>query len=150
MRVKARGISAEVTIDGIDDLRRELSTHKRRYPKALSAAIFKQMMIVFRESQIEVPVDTGNLRASGYVIPTLRRKRHFAVTVGYNTHYMVWVHDMHRKRTGNGKSRYLADPFNYRRPRMFEYVRALTKRYVKTGRWETPRVVDGKPPPGRD
>jgi len=56
------------------------------------AGLLKAGMLLLRESKKQVPVDTGVLRASGYVDPAIVRNG-MRVYVGYHAVYAARVHE---------------------------------------------------------
>ena len=61
-----------------------------------------------------VPVDTGNLRNSGTVLPPVMKGKTIEVTLGYGgsaTPYAVVVHE-YPPTVGQGKNKYLSKPLN--------------------------------------
>ncbi len=81
---------------------------------ALSAALYKEAATIFEESQDEVPLDTGNLRASGKLGLPQVQGNELVVEITYGgaaADYALIVHeDMERNYRNNKKSKYLEDP----------------------------------------
>ena len=107
-----------VRTKGVKQTERLLKNARKKYPGAFAAALFQVGGDIFSESQEEVPVDTGRLRASGGVYPPLFIRRP-VVTIGYGTNYGLYVHEDPKKRHGPAigrgagqKYKFLEDPFN--------------------------------------
>jgi len=86
--------------------------------KALGQALYREGAIVFEESQNEVPIDTGNLRASGKLgLPEVQGDD-IVVEVSYGgaaADYALVVHeDMERNYRNGKKSKFLEDPVKRR------------------------------------
>ncbi len=81
---------------------------------ALSAALYKEAATIFEESQDEVPLDTGNLRASGKLGLPQVQGNELVVEISYGgaaADYALVVHeDMERNYRNGKKSKYLEDP----------------------------------------
>ncbi len=119
------------------DLKGELEAMGVRYPQALGAALYEEASIVFAESQIECPVDTGRLRNSGGVSPPPN------VTIFYGTDYALAVHERdvpHR----TGKSKYLEDPFRRSLPGLLDRLAIRTMQHAIDGTGVT--LLPSRPP----
>ena len=81
---------------------------------ALSAALYKEAATIFEESQDQVPLDTGNLRASGKLGLPQVQGNELVVEITYGgaaADYALAVHeDMERTYRNGKKSKYLEDP----------------------------------------
>lgn len=119
-----------VQFEGDEALKKALKKIEKKYPEAVTVAMYQEGLIIFEESQEEVPVATGTLRRSGIVF--LRRMLgNYVIVIGYGTQYALRIHedtklDVGRQQRaelslGNpkyktklsttGKSKYLEDPF---------------------------------------
>ena len=84
----------------------------------LGQALYREGAIIFEESQDEVPLDTGNLRASGKLgLPKVEGKD-VVVEISYGgaaADYAVIVHEDLEMNFRNGKkAKYLEDPLKRR------------------------------------
>lgn len=93
---------------------------------ALGVALYKEGSRILSESQPLVPVDTGTLRASGYVTPPVREGDTVKVTIGYggpaakinpktgesSESYAIYVHENLEAHHPVGQAKYLETPFN--------------------------------------
>ncbi len=82
--------------------------------RALSQALYREAALIFEESQDEVPLDTGNLRASGKLgLPQIQGSE-LVVEISYGgaaADYALVVHeDLERNYRNGKKSKYLEDP----------------------------------------
>lgn len=126
---------------GDKKLKRQLDRLRRTAPYAMTAAILQVAGEIFAESQEEVPVDTGRLRASG-VVAVVRAGRDPLVRIGYGTDYGLYVHEDPTKRHGpeigrgvGQKYKYLEDPFLRAMPTYARRVAAYTRRNIDRGIW---------------
>jgi len=82
--------------------------------QALSAALYKEAATIFEQSQDQVPIDTGNLRASGRLGLPKVDGNELVVEIMYGgaaADYALVVHeDMERNYRNGKKSKYLEDP----------------------------------------
>lgn len=86
---------------------------------AIQSALYKEGLRIMAVSQGEVPVDTGNLRASGHVaLPEVAGGK-VSVQMGYGgsagsqsgkVGYAVYVHEDMDAHHPTGKAKYLEDP----------------------------------------
>lgn len=135
---------------GDKELMRELKRQQRKHRGAVMAALFQEGASIFADSQEEVPVDTGRLRASGLVYPD---RASSTVFISYGTAYALKIHeatelDAKRKERSElassnpgakvqgaqtGKSKYLQDPFERASSGMLQRLAARTKKNVDRG-----------------
>ncbi|MBX3139853.1 MAG: HK97 gp10 family phage protein [Trueperaceae bacterium] len=95
-----------VTVIGTSGLIAKVQAYRGASRQRVATATTEIAKEVFAESQREVPVDTGNLRASGRVEPALPER--LTATVSYGgtaAGYAVIVHETHKT-----KSKYLERP----------------------------------------
>lgn len=86
-------MSDGVTIDGLDELVSRMRSLARRAPKAAAKGLHRGALIVMNRSKRIVPVDTGRLRASGFIESPKYGTRGVSVRLGYGTKYAVFVHE---------------------------------------------------------
>lgn len=143
-------------------LMKALKKEKKKNPDGLMVALYWEALKIFAESQEEVPVDTGRLRASGLVFPETDRQK---VTVSYGTAYAVKIHEATEldakrharaelalsnpgvkiKGAQTGKSKYLQDPFERASSGMMRRVLVNAKKARNMGLGaESTSVVKGK------
>lgn len=82
--------------------------------RALGQALYREGAIIFEQSQDEVPLDTGNLRASGKLGLPSAQGDDIVVEISYGgaaADYALVVHeDMERNYRNGKKSKFLEDP----------------------------------------
>lgn len=79
---------------GLRDLKLALDAKAEQYASGMQAGLGKAGLYLLRESQRLVPIQTGNLRGSGFV----RRQPgtsglQTVVLVGYTAEYAIYVHE---------------------------------------------------------
>lgn len=84
--------SVKVTVEGAEFVVRNIRSARARLATGISRGLRRAGILVLRESKKMVPVDTGVLKASGFV------RAHFSgadtvVTVGYTAAYAGTVHE---------------------------------------------------------
>ena len=79
-------------IEGLENLERNLEKAHREIIKRTKARAIKAGKFVLRKSQEIVPVQTGNLKASGFVRDE-GGKDSVDVVVGYTAQYALFVHE---------------------------------------------------------
>lgn len=116
------GIS--VTITGLDRFLARLAAAPMVAEIATAGALYRVANRIFAESQREVPVDTGTLRASGHVTLPEQRGAELAVTIGYGGAAQAYAFIVHERldafHAPPTKAKYLEDPVNRERDRFRE------------------------------
>lgn len=96
----------------MDYLQANLRLASPRATALMGATIEDVLYDVFEQSQIEVPVDTGALRASGHNDPVNAGPGIITGTIGYGARYAFYVHEnLHARHPHGGKAKFLEDPF---------------------------------------
>jgi hypothetical protein len=76
-------------------------------------ALYEEGVEIMVVSKEQCPVDSGDLRRSGYVKPPVPEDNDYRVELGYHESYALPVHERtevyHKPPT---KARFLADPYN--------------------------------------
>ncbi len=85
--------SFKAQVIGLEPLRKALGKSRRDSVGALTAALYQMGFAIMGRSKRLVPVDTGRLRASGYVAPPVGGALEPVVEIGYGTNYAVPVHE---------------------------------------------------------
>ncbi len=134
-----------INLDGLDKLIKTLEKRfgPRPVNKALTGALVEEAEDLVTEAKLEVPVDTGNLRDSGFVKPPTFTGVIECGFGGPAAPYALVVHENPRAgKTGGvspsgsvrkkfaqvGKWKYLEHPFNRRRKRFEARVARELKR----------------------
>lgn len=103
---------------------------------AMGGALYREALDIMAEAKTEVPVDTGVLRASGFVAhPKITPGVGVDVTLGFGgagAEYAAKQHDDLTLRHNDGqKARYLIDPMNRHLEGMDDRLAADIRRQVK-------------------
>jgi hypothetical protein len=108
----------KMDVIGLDRLLGALTVGGIHAAKATVAALYREGQIVFAESQEEVPVDTGSLRASGHIIPPVVVGDEAYVEIVYGgpaAPYAFFVHEnLEAYHVSPTKAKYLEGPANRR------------------------------------
>ena len=72
----------------------EVKAEKGKLGLSCETGLEKAGLAIFRESQKEVPVDTGNLKGSGFTRKIKGSGYTAEVAVGYTAAYAVYVHEV--------------------------------------------------------
>ncbi len=140
-----RGFS--ITVKGQKELVRKLQRLAKRIgPEAIAPAMFEEAEKIMTRSKLEfVPVDTGNLRNSGHVVPEVT-KRDVTMTLGFggpagigNTGrsnddevgYAIVVHEDQEALHKTGEAKYLETPFMQAIPGMAQRIAAKARRRLE-------------------
>lgn len=98
-----------VEVVGMTEAHRQIKLIKMSTPKAVGNALMAAGNYLFERSQPLVPVRTGALKKSGKVNLTKHQGKQ-AVSVTYNTHYALRVHEDLEMFHTNGQAKYLSQP----------------------------------------
>ena len=164
-RFKSKDVKGKsMRTTGITALSKTMNLIDFLYPEAVAVALFEEGLIIFEESQEEVPVASGRLRGSGIVF-LQKLLGSYIIIIGYGTQYALKIHedtslDANRKKRaelelGNvkyktklstsGKSKYLQDPFEAAVPGLEQRVAIRTKQAIlKAKTTSSIRTVRGK------
>lgn len=90
---------SNITVTGLSSVLRNLKASKSEIGRGIERGLKRGGLFLQRESMKQVPVDLGNLRASGF---TRSEKSGIdtEVTVGYTAEYAAAVHEKPMKRKG--------------------------------------------------
>ena len=95
---------------------------KEKARLGLRQALYEEALIMMRNSQRRVPVDTGVLRASGIVMPPIQRGKTSIVELGYGgaaSAYAMRQHETEDYKHKSGKTwKYLENPVRERIPQL--------------------------------
>jgi hypothetical protein len=133
-----------LTLQGSQTFKRKLAAAAAVGPPSLLAALFQEANVILTASKQDyVPVDTGALRASGFVEPPVVTPEGGSVTLGFggpSAPYAVIVHEDLTKRHPVGQAKYLEIPLRARiegmaavlRLREQEAIQQAVQRVAKT------------------
>jgi len=85
------------TLEGMDDLQRVLKNLKDQSGAVMGQALYEEANVIFANSQVLVPVDTGVLRGSGGVSAPQMGTRGYFVDIFYGgpaAPYALYVHEI--------------------------------------------------------
>ncbi len=110
-------------LDGISGLRAALDAAARKTADGVERGVVKAALVLQRESQLRVPVDTGALRNSAFT-----RKEgsgvNTAAVVGYTQAYAVVVHEDLEAHHPVGEAKYLERPARELAPELAAIIAA--------------------------
>ena len=87
------GISVTLNVKGSPELNAALRKLGADAPRGAGAALYQEAETIMGASKLEVPVDMGPLRASGFVeLPKFEGTR-ATVTMGYSHETAIWMHE---------------------------------------------------------
>lgn len=136
------------SVSGAEQIKANLAKYGADVRKALGAAIYTEANNIMAASKRRVPVDTGTLKASGYVTRPQKVGDQILVELGYGgaaSKYALYVHEIpspeegapHPEQWTPGKRtarhdppttwKYLERPVNERAPQIAANVLALAK-----------------------
>jgi len=72
----------------------EVKATKGKLGMSCETGLKKAGLAIFREAQKEVPVDTGNLKGSGFTRKTKGSGFKAVISVGYTASYAIYVHEV--------------------------------------------------------
>lgn len=108
----------KMTMVGGEPLQAKLRFARVAGPEAVVATLYQEAQIVMSAAQQDyVPVDTGALRASGFVEPPTPTHTGASITLGFggpSAPYAVYVHEDLTKRHPVGQAKYLEIPLRAR------------------------------------
>ena len=126
-----------VDVRGLKEVQAIMMKLGRKAPGALGGALFREGERIIGAAKEEVPVDTGNLRASGHVqLPEIGLTS-ASVEAGFGgpaADYALIVHEDMEASHKTGGPKYLERPFN-------EAVKTMDSRIAKDLRKALPEVT---------
>lgn len=127
----------DITFTGLDKLAKLLSVGGQAATRATGRALRSEANAAFNESQRQVPVATGALRASGEVDgPNYLGNSELEVTIGYGGAagpYALIVHENLEAHHPVGKAKYLEDPVNEQIDGMAERIASRVDKALQEG-----------------
>lgn len=98
--------------------------------KEIEFEINDTLHLIFAESQLQVPVDTGLLKNSGKINLAKRDPQGLEGTITYSTDYALWVHEIPMNHDGEGeKDKYLEDPTKAQEAYFIKTVKQIMETY---------------------
>lgn len=123
-----------IAIHGIDRTKKRVERLAKADKQALRAGMWKAGRLLLRYSKPLVPVDTGNLKASGRVKVLNNSDKQPELIVSYNTRYAVQVHEDLSAYHAVGQAKFLEEP-----------ARVYRKEFIRIIENEVERATDMSP-----
>ena len=105
-------------------------------PHVLEKAIYEEAWVIFKESQKLVPVDTGALRASGFVHAPKKENDRVFVRVTYGgpaAHYALYVHEnLYARHDAPTQAKYLETPLYRQVPVLIKNLATRINHMIRT------------------
>lgn len=112
------------TVQGLKALEVATKKYGRAAKAGLRAGLYNAGLFLQRESQMIVPIDTGDLRRSANTRPDGDD-----VVVSYGTDYGIYVHeDLEAQHKPGKEAKFLEKPLREKRGRIAEIVRDSVRR----------------------
>ncbi len=112
---------------GVSELKNKLKQIAAKFPDRVAAALYTEAQIEMTESKRRCPVDTGTLRASGFVARPERNGRRISVTLSYGgaaKDYAIYVHENLEAHHDVGQAKFLESVLNESAPHMAARIAA--------------------------
>ena len=105
-------------------------------PNLLEKSIYEEANVIFNESQKLVPVDTGALRASGFVHAPKKENDRVFVRVTYDgpaAHYALYVHEnLYARHDAPTQAKYLETPLYRQVPVLIKNLATRINHMIRT------------------
>ena len=105
-------------------------------PNLLEKSIYEEANVIFNESQKLVPVDTGALRASGFVHAPKKENDRVFVRVTYGgpaAHYALYVHEnLYARHDAPTQAKYLETPLYRQVPVLIKNLATRINHMIRT------------------
>lgn len=114
-------------MNGLEQMRAKLKQIAKSTPEKVASALYKEAQIEMTESKRRVPVDTGVLRASGFVAEPVYEGTQISVALNYGgaaESYAIIVHEDLHAFHKIGQAKYLESVLNESRPYMAARLQA--------------------------
>lgn len=112
----------DVKVEGADRISFKIREQARQRSEAFLRGCEKAAYFLLGKSQELVPVDTGDLKASGKVVTTGQgHNRQYEIR--YDEEYAVFVHEDLTKHHDHGQAKFLEVPYYRYRKYMSEIIR---------------------------
>ena len=96
---------------GFGEVTRRIPGTFKKFEEAGGRSMLQIARAIMREAQRLVPVDTGELRDSGYVRQVPLAGGGTTVIMGFNAFHALWIHENLELYHPNGQAKYLEIPF---------------------------------------
>lgn len=122
-------------MDGADEVKKNLRELQRRVLQAVKAGVYLAANNIMTDAKRRTPVDTGALRASGYVTPPQKSGGDVVSEIGFGgvaTKYAVYQHELETTHEV-GERRYLANAIDAASSTFTQDVFSIAKMAFKAG-----------------
>jgi hypothetical protein len=133
-------------VRGLQEVERGFQRLIREVPEALAVGMYLEAESIMSVSKRQVPVDTGRLRATGFVQLPVVSGSEISVTMGYGTNYAIFVHEITTARHRVGKAKYLQDPLEMSAQGMASRVARRAASQLVRGPRVRPGMFPTEPP----
>lgn len=114
-----------VKLKGLSDIQRKMNRQLKRIGEGSKQGLIDVALDLQGKSTERAPIDTGDLRGSGYM-STFETPKEFTVEVGFNTVYAVRQHEeLNYNHPKGGEAKYLERPLN---ENISQYVNHIRKK----------------------
>ncbi len=110
-------------LTGVAAMKGKVLNFKQHFPDKVLRALNQEAEIELTEAKRRTPVDTGALRASGFVQAATRRWRSMVVTIGFGgaaETYAIYVHENLEAFHRIGQAKFLESTLKESAPYMLE------------------------------
>jgi hypothetical protein len=108
-------MSFSLTFRGTDAFARKVEQATEELKRRAAKALVREAEAVMADSKENyVPVDTGNLRNTGVVLPAVIDASGVSVEMGFSADYAAVVHEDLTAQHPNGEAKYLTKPLTKR------------------------------------
>ncbi len=119
-------------IEGTEPLLRTLENMMLDFKNELAEGVWLELSSVMNKSKKECPVDTGRLRASGYVFDPMISFDEIICQLGYATEYAIYVHEnLEARHDPPTKAKFLEDPLVQAMPTMIPNMVARARKLIE-------------------
>jgi hypothetical protein len=103
--------SGSVVFSGQGAVSRRIPSTFKKFEEAGGRSMLQIARAIMAESRKIVPVLTGQLRASGYVVQVPLASGGVSIQMGYIAPHALWIHENLTLFHPNGQAKYLEIPF---------------------------------------
>lgn len=124
----------KIEVEGVEKLQKMLKVGGQQAMTATARALYTEANKIFFDSQAQVPIDTGALRASGMVTKPYFVGNTATVEIGYGgaaAPYALIVHEDLEANHEVGKAKFLEDPLTKAIPELGKSVANSVEQLLK-------------------
>jgi len=138
-------MSFGLIIKGVSEVLKELEKQSERCEGALGAALYQEGLALDSSAVMQMPVDTGRMRATHYVTPPEMTRDGPVVEVGCGTDYAIYVHEREEIHHDVGGSKFYEIPLNEIREGYAERIKDRASENLAKGVTMVPIQAPTKP-----